>query len=170
MPARHETGRSPTARTGDEHAGTHGRLGSARAAWPVGEDEPVHADIGQRPVCLVRTGGAVHAVRDECTHQAVPLSEGKVVGGAIECWLHAPAGREPDDRRWRALAWPRMSGGSAITALRASWLSPRPLSGRLAEPLNSHTFFMPGQLPLPFRLAPSLYRLMGVTWTVAICR
>jgi 3-phenylpropionate/trans-cinnamate dioxygenase ferredoxin component len=54
----------------------------------LGEDEPVHADLGQCPVCLVRTGGAVYAVRNECTHQAVPLSEGEVAGGAIECWLH----------------------------------------------------------------------------------
>ena len=59
------------------------------------EDQPVHADIGKCPVCLVRTSGAVYALRDECTHQAVPLSEGEVTvkeegeaGGAIECWLH----------------------------------------------------------------------------------
>ena len=54
----------------------------------LGEDEPVHVDIGQCPVCLVRTGGAVYALRDECPHQAVPLSDGEVTGGAIECWLH----------------------------------------------------------------------------------
>lgn len=54
----------------------------------LGEDQPVHADIGQYPVYLVRTGGAVYALRDECTHQAVPLSDGEVTGGAIECWLH----------------------------------------------------------------------------------
>ena len=54
----------------------------------LGDDEPVHVDIGQCPVCLVRTGGAVYAVRDECTHQSVPLSEGEVADGAIECWLH----------------------------------------------------------------------------------
>ncbi len=52
------------------------------------EDAPVHVDIGNTPVCLVRTGGAVHAVRDECTHQSVPLSDGEVADGAIECWLH----------------------------------------------------------------------------------
>jgi len=54
----------------------------------LGENEPVHVDIGQCPVCLVRTGGAVYALRDECTHQAVPLSEGEVADGTIECWLH----------------------------------------------------------------------------------
>ncbi len=54
----------------------------------LGEDSPVHVDIGDTPVCLVRTGGTVRAVRDECTHEAVPLSEGEVADGAIECWLH----------------------------------------------------------------------------------
>ena len=50
--------------------------------------QPVHADIGQCPACLVRPGGAAYALRDECTHQAVPLSDGEVTGGEIECWLH----------------------------------------------------------------------------------
>jgi|SRR6185437_5640485 len=45
-------------------------------------------DLGRCPLCVVRTGGAVYALRDECTHQAVSLSEGEVTGGAIECWLH----------------------------------------------------------------------------------
>ena len=52
------------------------------------EDQPVHVDIGQCPVCVVRTGGALYALRDECTHQAAPLSDGEVANGAIECWLH----------------------------------------------------------------------------------
>lgn len=54
----------------------------------LAEDQPVHVDIGTCPVCLVRTGGGVYAIRDECTHQAVPLSEGEVSGGVIECWMH----------------------------------------------------------------------------------
>ena len=66
---------------------TDGWVRACRLA-DLGEDEPVHVDIGQCPVCLVRTGGAVYALRDECTHQAVPLSDGEVTGGAIECWLH----------------------------------------------------------------------------------
>ena len=32
------------------------------------------------------TGGAVYALRDECTYESVPLSDGDVAGGAIECW------------------------------------------------------------------------------------
>jgi len=30
----------------------------------------------------------VYALRDECTHESVPLSEGEVADGTIECWLH----------------------------------------------------------------------------------
>ena len=73
----------------------------------LGEGKPVHADIGQCPVCLVRAGGAAYALPDECTHQAVPLSDGEVTGGAIECWLHGsastwrPAGARPGGRGGR---------------------------------------------------------------------
>ena len=54
----------------------------------LSEDTPAHVDLGDSPVCLVRTDGAVYALRDECTHESVPLSEGEVAEGTIECWLH----------------------------------------------------------------------------------
>jgi 3-phenylpropionate/trans-cinnamate dioxygenase ferredoxin subunit len=54
----------------------------------IDEGRPAHVDITGCPVCLVRTARAVYALRDECTHQSVPLSEGEVADGAIECWLH----------------------------------------------------------------------------------
>ena len=37
----------------------------------------VHADDGQ-----------FYAVRDECSHASVALSEGEVDGCTLECWLH----------------------------------------------------------------------------------
>jgi 3-phenylpropionate/trans-cinnamate dioxygenase ferredoxin subunit len=41
------------------------------------------------PVALVRTGkGEVHAIYDECSHAAVPLSEGEIEDCTVECWLH----------------------------------------------------------------------------------
>jgi 3-phenylpropionate/trans-cinnamate dioxygenase ferredoxin subunit len=46
-----------------------------------GEDEPL-------PVCVARTGGHVYALRDECSHQDVRLSDGEVEDGRVECWLH----------------------------------------------------------------------------------
>ena len=67
------------------------------------EDRPVHADIGQCPVCVVRSNGTVYALRDECTHQAVPLSDGEVADGTIECWLH---GSRFDLATGRALSRP----------------------------------------------------------------
>lgn len=39
-------------------------------------------------ICLIRTNGEVYAVRNECTHGAVPLSEGEVDGFTLECFMH----------------------------------------------------------------------------------
>jgi 3-phenylpropionate/trans-cinnamate dioxygenase ferredoxin subunit len=39
-------------------------------------------------LALVRDGDVVYAVVDECSHAAIPLSEGEVEGCEIECWLH----------------------------------------------------------------------------------
>jgi len=37
---------------------------------------------------LVRQGEAVHALRDECSHATLQLSEGEMTRKGIECWLH----------------------------------------------------------------------------------
>jgi hypothetical protein len=60
--ARRTTGRSLTGRTRGERAGTHRRLVRVCSAADLGEDEPVHVDVGRCPVCLVivmepRAGG-----------------------------------------------------------------------------------------------------------------
>ena len=71
--------------------GAPGSTGGWVRVCPLGklrEDQPLRADIGQCPVCVVRSNGTVYALRDECTHEAVPLSDGEVAGGAIECWKH----------------------------------------------------------------------------------
>jgi len=54
-------------------------------------------------VALVRVGDEVYAVRDECSHAAIPLSEGEVEGCEIECWLH---GSRFDVRSGKALNLP----------------------------------------------------------------
>jgi 3-phenylpropionate/trans-cinnamate dioxygenase ferredoxin subunit len=51
-----------------------------------GEARPVEVD--GTDVALVRTDDEVFAIRDECSHAAIPLSEGDVEGCEIECWLH----------------------------------------------------------------------------------
>src|SRR6185312_15469407 len=54
----------------------------------LAEAVPRGVTVAGVDVCLVRLGGEVFAVHDECTHESVPLSEGDVEGGAIECWRH----------------------------------------------------------------------------------
>lgn len=49
---------------------------------------PLGVVVSDVAVCLVRTGDGLFAVRDECTHEDVPLSEGDVEDDAIECWRH----------------------------------------------------------------------------------
>jgi len=59
---------------------------AALADVPQGGSLAVEVDGVE--VALVRTEDEVFAVRDECSHAAVPLSEGDVEGCEIECWLH----------------------------------------------------------------------------------
>jgi 3-phenylpropionate/trans-cinnamate dioxygenase ferredoxin subunit len=48
----------------------------------------LHVDIDGTPVCVARSGGRLYAVYDVCSHAEVPLSEGDVEDGTVECWLH----------------------------------------------------------------------------------
>jgi 3-phenylpropionate/trans-cinnamate dioxygenase ferredoxin subunit len=50
--------------------------------------EPVAATVDGVDVAVVRDGDDVYAIYDECSHAAIPLSEGDLEGCEIECWLH----------------------------------------------------------------------------------
>ena len=50
--------------------------------------KPWAAEVDGVPVVLVRDGETVHALRDECTHAELALSEGELTGKGIECFLH----------------------------------------------------------------------------------
>jgi 3-phenylpropionate/trans-cinnamate dioxygenase ferredoxin component len=52
------------------------------------DQEPLAVRVGETDVALVRTEGEVFAIRDECSHAAIALSEGEVEGCLVECWLH----------------------------------------------------------------------------------
>ena len=54
----------------------------------LSDGAPHAVDVEGVAVCLVRVGDELCAVHDECTHEAVALSEGDVEGGTIECWRH----------------------------------------------------------------------------------
>lgn len=59
--------------------------------------------VGGVDLVLVRVGDEVYALRDECSHAAIALSEGEVSGYEIECWLH---GSQFDVRNGEALNLP----------------------------------------------------------------
>jgi 3-phenylpropionate/trans-cinnamate dioxygenase ferredoxin component len=44
--------------------------------------------VRDTPVAIIRTGGEVFALRDVCSHEEVPLSEGEIYDHTVECWLH----------------------------------------------------------------------------------
>jgi 3-phenylpropionate/trans-cinnamate dioxygenase ferredoxin subunit len=60
----------------------------ACALTDVPENGALGVELNGAPVAILRDGGEVYAMRDVCSHEEVPLSEGDVYDGTVECWLH----------------------------------------------------------------------------------
>ncbi len=60
----------------------------ACALSELDDGKPFGVEIDDVEVVLVRQGDTVHALRDECSHATLALSEGEVTRKGIECWLH----------------------------------------------------------------------------------
>ena len=45
-------------------------------------------DLGDAGVAVVHTDAGLFAIRDECSHASVPLSDGDVDGCTLECSMH----------------------------------------------------------------------------------
>ncbi len=59
------------------------------ATADVAKGTAISARIDGRPVAIVHgEDGEFYAIYDECSHAAVPLSEGEIEGCTLECWLH----------------------------------------------------------------------------------
>ena len=76
----------------------------ACALADVPEDGVLGVALGDVPVAIIRDGGEVFALRDVCSHEEVPLSEGEVydatwsagcTGPASTCAPARPPGRPP---------------------------------------------------------------------------
>jgi 3-phenylpropionate/trans-cinnamate dioxygenase ferredoxin component len=53
------------------------------------DDVPLAVEVtDDLSVAIVRHNGQLFAIEDECSHANVPLSEGDVEDGTIECYLH----------------------------------------------------------------------------------
>jgi 3-phenylpropionate/trans-cinnamate dioxygenase ferredoxin subunit len=60
----------------------------ACAVADVTNANPVAVTVDGVAVAVVRQGDDFYAIHDECSHAAIPLSEGEVEDCEIECWLH----------------------------------------------------------------------------------
>jgi 3-phenylpropionate/trans-cinnamate dioxygenase ferredoxin component len=54
----------------------------------VTPDSAISVEIGRTEVAIVHSDGRFYAIADECSHASIPLSEGDVGDGEIECYLH----------------------------------------------------------------------------------
>ena len=54
----------------------------------VPTDEALAVSVEGTAIAVVKDGDEVFAIRDQCSHAAIPLSEGEVEDCLIECWLH----------------------------------------------------------------------------------
>jgi 3-phenylpropionate/trans-cinnamate dioxygenase ferredoxin component len=60
----------------------------ACALADVPEEGSVPVEVAGVEIAVVKSRGEVFAVRDECSHAQIALSEGEVANCEIECWLH----------------------------------------------------------------------------------
>jgi 3-phenylpropionate/trans-cinnamate dioxygenase ferredoxin subunit len=51
-------------------------------------DAALRVEVDGEAVAIVRSTNHLYAIRDECSHDNVALSDGEVDGATIECWLH----------------------------------------------------------------------------------
>ena len=60
----------------------------ACAVDDVKPESAMAVEVDGVEVAIVHSSGAFYAIADECSHAAIPLSEGDVGDGEIECYLH----------------------------------------------------------------------------------
>jgi nitrite reductase/ring-hydroxylating ferredoxin subunit len=44
--------------------------------------------LGMEPVVLANVDGTIHACKDQCTHEELPLSDGELEGDILVCTYH----------------------------------------------------------------------------------
>ena len=51
-------------------------------------ESAVSVEVDGEDIAIVHSDGEVYAIYDECSHAAIPLSDGDVGAGEIECYMH----------------------------------------------------------------------------------
>jgi 3-phenylpropionate/trans-cinnamate dioxygenase ferredoxin subunit len=112
-------------------------------ACAVDEVEPESAvaiEVDGTELAIVHSAGRFYAIADECSHAAIPLSEGDVGDGEIECYMH---GSRFDLETGRPIGLPatepvpiyrcRVDGGDVLVDVSA------PLNPDQLDPVRSQT-------------------------------
>jgi 3-phenylpropionate/trans-cinnamate dioxygenase ferredoxin subunit len=60
----------------------------ACAAVDVPADAALAVVVDDTPVAVARDGEDWYAIYNVCSHEEIPLDEGELEDGEIECWLH----------------------------------------------------------------------------------
>ncbi len=60
----------------------------ACALAELAPESAIPVEVDGIEIAIVRSNDTVYAIADECSHAAIPLSEGDVGDGEIECYLH----------------------------------------------------------------------------------
>jgi 3-phenylpropionate/trans-cinnamate dioxygenase ferredoxin subunit len=60
----------------------------ACALTDLDNETAISVELDGVPVCVAKSEGEIFAIYDVCSHADVPLSEGDVCDGTVECWLH----------------------------------------------------------------------------------
>ncbi|MGH9457351.1 MAG: Rieske 2Fe-2S domain-containing protein [Thermoanaerobaculia bacterium] len=77
-------------RAGVDHSPAEGpeKYTDVLAASELPPDTPTRVDVKGTRVLLVRTGGKVYALAEQCPHFGGPLAEGRLEGASIRCPWH----------------------------------------------------------------------------------
>ncbi|SDS05495.1 non-heme iron oxygenase ferredoxin subunit [Microlunatus soli] len=65
--------------------------GSFRRVCPLADlaaETAAAVEVDGEDIAIVNSAGEIYAIADECSHAAIPLSEGDVGDGEIECYMH----------------------------------------------------------------------------------
>jgi 3-phenylpropionate/trans-cinnamate dioxygenase ferredoxin component len=54
----------------------------------VAPESAIAVEVDGIELAIVHSAGRFYAIADECSHAAIPLSEGDVGDGEIECYMH----------------------------------------------------------------------------------
>lgn len=58
------------------------------AVSDVQPESAISVEAGDEDIAIVNSDGRFYAVVDECSHASIPLSDGDIEHGEIECYLH----------------------------------------------------------------------------------